>query len=95
MVTEIRRGLRDDIDGRRILHLMTGCHVLSQPDSLWEEAGALGALARQRGMTIKTLDLLIATYALAHSVDILTTDADFMHLQNAGIGLHVTLAAAN
>jgi predicted nucleic acid-binding protein len=33
------------------------------------------------------MDLLIATYALAHSVPVLTLDSDFAAIQRAGVGL--------
>ncbi len=33
------------------------------------------------------MDLFIATYALAHSVPVLTLDADFAAIQRAGVGL--------
>jgi predicted nucleic acid-binding protein len=38
-------------------------------------------------VTVKTLDLLIATYALASHVPLLTTDADFRAIARAGVGL--------
>jgi predicted nucleic acid-binding protein len=66
VVTEIRRGLRSRADRTRVLPLLDGCRLLAEPDALWVEAGDLGFLLRRRGATVKTLDLLIATYALAH-----------------------------
>ncbi|HEU4384277.1 MAG TPA: PIN domain-containing protein [Anaeromyxobacteraceae bacterium] len=53
----------------------------------WMEAGELGALLGRRGATVKSMDLIIATYALAHSVPVLTLDADFAAIQRAGVGL--------
>jgi predicted nucleic acid-binding protein len=87
IVTELRRGLQTRSDRRRVLPLLDGCHLLPQPDALWVEAGELGYLVRQRGATVKSLDLLIATYALAHGVSILTADRDFRLMRDAGIGL--------
>lgn len=87
VVTEIRRGLRSRAERTRVLPLLEGCRLLAEPDALWVEAGDLGFLLRRRGATVKTLDLLIATYALAHGVPILSTDDDFAVMQRAGIGL--------
>ena len=89
VLTEIRRGLIAGATRSRVLDLLSGCHLLPQPADLWEDAGDLGAIVRKRGRTIKSLDLLIATYALAHSVEILTTDGDFTLIQQAGIGLRL------
>lgn len=35
----------------------------------------------------KTLDLLIATYALSHGVSVLASDGDFRDMRAAGVGL--------
>jgi len=87
VVTELRRGLRSARERARVMELLEGCHLLAQPQALWDEAGELGALLGRRGATVKSLDLLIATYALAHAVPILTLDADFAAMQRAGAGL--------
>ena len=87
VVTELRRGLRPRSDRGRIVRLLEGCQLLRQPDRLWDEAGELGAMLGRRGATVKTLDLLIAAYALAHSVPILTRDADFSVMRRGGLDL--------
>jgi len=85
--TELRRGLSNERERKKVLPLLDACHVLSQPAELWAEAGDLGFALRRRGVSPKTLDLLIATYALSHSATLLTTDKDFRAMQEAGIPL--------
>ncbi len=87
IITEIRRGLRTPAERRKVLPLLDACHTLVDPDDLWAEAGDLGFALARRGVTVKTLDLLIATYALANDVAILTRDEDFGAMRKAGIGL--------
>ena len=89
IVCEIRRGLRSRSERFRVLSLLEGCHHLVQPTNLWEEAGELGAQLGRRGATVKTLDLLIATFAIAHGVPILTGDSDFTLMRRAGVHLTV------
>ncbi len=84
---EIRRGLIHERDRRQVLTLLQGCHFLSQPDGLWLEAGDIGFALRKSGVTCKTMDLLIAAYALAHSVPLLTKDKDFAAMQKAGVAI--------
>jgi predicted nucleic acid-binding protein len=72
-----------------VLPLLRGCHELAQPPNLWEEAGDLGFFLGRRGAAVKSLDLLIATYALAHAIPILTSDADFALMRRAGAHLIV------
>ncbi len=87
MVTELRRGLRSPSDRRKVLPLLEACRILDQPARLWEEAGEIGYLLARRGRTVKSLDLLIATYALTHAVPILAVDADFAVMRRAGLQL--------
>ena len=49
VLTELHRGLRTPRERKRVLPLLTACHLLEQPPALWEEAGDLGyALCAQR-----------------------------------------------
>jgi predicted nucleic acid-binding protein len=86
---ELRRGLSNDRERRKVLPLLDACHLLTQPPQLWTEAGDLGFALRRRGMTPKTVDLLIATFALSHAVGLLTTDKDFAAMQRAGVPLRL------
>jgi predicted nucleic acid-binding protein len=87
VVTELRRGLRSAAERRKVIPLLEGCHALSQPHRLWEEAGELGYWLARKGVAVKTLDLLIATYALGHGVALLAADSDFEAMRRAGIPL--------
>jgi len=89
--TELRRGLRTEREREKVLPLLDACHLLSQPAALWAEAGDLGFALRRHGVTAKTIDLLIATYALSHAAALLTTDKDFTSMQRAGVPLQLAL----
>ena len=47
----------------------------------------IGFRLARRGVTTKSLDLLIATYALWHNVPLLAADADFTNMRAAGTKL--------
>jgi predicted nucleic acid-binding protein len=87
VLTGLRRGLRSASEGRKVVPLLDGCHQLNQPELLWEEAGDLGFALARKGVTVKTLDLLIATFALSHGIALLENDIDFDAMQRAGIPL--------
>ncbi len=76
IMTELRRGLRL-ADRARVLRALRGCAALAQPAEVWERAGDLGAALARRGRTVKTIDLLIAVYAIEHRARVLTGDRDF------------------
>jgi predicted nucleic acid-binding protein len=84
---ELRRGLRSRSERTRVLLHLRGCSLLAQPAALWLEAGELGFGLRRRGLTVKTMDLLIACYALAHQVPLLTSDRDFGLMRSNGVPL--------
>jgi hypothetical protein len=85
VVTELRRGLRTIAERRRVIPLLEGCRMLTEPASLWTEAGDLGFLLARKGHSVKMFDLLIATYALSHDVSLLANDADFKLMRKAGV----------
>jgi predicted nucleic acid-binding protein len=89
VITELRRGLKSPAERRKVIPLLSGCHELEQPDRLWEEAGELGYLLARRGGTVKTFDLLIASYALAHGVPLLASDKDYDAMRKVGVPLAV------
>lgn len=87
VLTEIRRGLKSAKEQNMVLPLIEGSQFLSQPDSLWEDAGEIGFLVRRHGHTVKTIDLLIACYTIAHSTPLLALDRAFAIIAKAGLGL--------
>ena len=87
VITELRRGLRSGPERARVIPLLSGCHLLATPPSLWEEAGDLGYWLSRRGITAKTIDLVVATYALSHGLALLTGDSDFVGMKRAGAQL--------
>jgi predicted nucleic acid-binding protein len=89
VLTELRRGFVSTAERSKTIPLLFACHQLPQPASLWDEAGDLGFALARNGVTVKSLDLLIAAYALTHDIPILTLDRDFQLIAHAGVGLHV------
>jgi predicted nucleic acid-binding protein len=85
--TELRRGLRNPAERKRVLPLLASCHDLNPPPDLWNAAGDLGYLLARKGVTAKSFDLLIATHALHHDVALLTDDSDFMAMREHGVPL--------
>ena len=87
--TELRRGFKSTAERSKTIPLLLACHQLPQPTSLWNEAGDLGFALARKGVTGKSLDLLIAAFALTNGVPILTLDRDFRLIARAGAGLQL------
>lgn len=87
--TELRRGLRPGPERSRVLGYLSACRHLTQPTDLWRAAGELGYALQRQGLTVPSLDLLIAVHAISHHVPVLTLDRDFNRMANADIGLFV------
>lgn len=89
VMTELLRGFKSQKERDLVVPMFSGCRMLSQPDRLWEDAGDCGFLVRRHGKTVKSMDLLIACYAIAHSTPILTLDSDFRLMKEAGLDLSI------
>lgn len=87
IVTELRRGFRSKHERDRVLPLLLSSPLLTEPLDLWAEAGELGFWLGRKGATVKSFDLLIASFALAHRVPLLTNDADFRLMVKVGVPL--------
>jgi len=51
--------------------------MLATPSNVWVQAAELGQACRRKSITAGSLDLLIATVALHHDVEVVTFDDDF------------------
>ena len=51
--------------------------MLATPGNLWQEGITLCQACRQKGITIQSLDLLIAALAIHHAAEVVTFDDDF------------------
>jgi tRNA(fMet)-specific endonuclease VapC len=85
VLTELRRGLVRQSERVKVLPLLAGCRPLPQPADLWDDAGDLGSLLARKGVFVKTLDLLIAIFALSHDVPLMTRDSDFALIRDSGV----------
>lgn len=76
IVTEILQGLRWDVQR---IERQLGLWDLLEPLGFktYQEAAGLVRLARSRGVTLTTIDAIIATIALEHEAVLFTLDQDF------------------
>jgi predicted nucleic acid-binding protein len=87
---EVLSGFRRDRDFREASELLDACEYRSMVgrDVALRAATNYRAL-RKRGVTVrKTIDVLIGTYCIAHSLPLLHRDRDFDPLEEH-LGLHV------
>lgn len=85
--TEILRGCLIEKEREKIKNLFLNLSFLDFFPELWEEAAYIGAKLKRRGLNVKTLDLLIATYAMSYNKHLLTKDRDFILMKNSGLNL--------
>jgi predicted nucleic acid-binding protein len=79
IVTEILQGLRRDIN--RIEHYLSVWEMLEPHGfSTYREASAISRLARTKGLSLTTIDTLIASIALEHRAILFSLDKDFSRI---------------
>jgi predicted nucleic acid-binding protein len=79
IVAEVLQGLTRDVS--RIEHYLSLWDMLEPRGFLtYREAAAIFRLARAKGITVTTLDALIAAIALEHGASVFTLDKDFARI---------------
>ena len=71
------------VETRQLTQQFQTLPMLATPPSLWTESAKLGPACRQKGLTINSLDLLIATIATYHDAEVITFDDDFQKIAGA------------
>lgn len=79
VVTEILQGLTRDVS--RVAHYLSQWDLL-EPSGFrtYREAAAIFRLGRAKGVSLTTIDVLIAAVALEHRVSVFTLDKDFSRI---------------
>jgi predicted nucleic acid-binding protein len=79
IVTEILQGVRRDV--RRIERFLSMWEMIEpQGFSTYREASAISRLCRSKGISLATIDTLIAAIALEHHASVFSLDKDFLHI---------------
>src|SRR5690242_2836841 len=79
IVTEILQGLRRDV--RHIERYLSMWEMLEPSGfSTYREASAISRLARSKGISLTTIDTLIAAIALEHRASLFSLDKDFSRI---------------
>jgi predicted nucleic acid-binding protein len=89
IVAEILQGLRSDV--ARIERFL-GLWDILEPNALstYRQAAAISRLARSKGLTLTTIDSLIASVAIENHARVFTLDKDFSRLARiTSLQLHV------
>ena len=89
VITEILQGLTRDV--RRIEQYLSLWDLL-EPRGLrtYREAAAIFRLGRAKGVSLTTIDVLIAAVALEHQASVFTLDKDFSRIARlTGLPLYI------
>jgi len=89
VVTEILQGLTRDAS--RIEHYLSQCEMLEPSGGFgtYREAAANFRLGRAKGVSLTTIDALIAAIALEHRASVFTLGKDFSRIARlTGLPLH-------
>ncbi len=79
VVFEVLRSATD-AEAHEVARLFQHLRLLPTPDGLWKKGADLGRVCRRAGLTVGSIDLLIAAVAIDYDVEIVTFDADFLRM---------------
>jgi hypothetical protein len=85
VLTEILQGAKIKSEFDAILESMLALPILEASLTTWIEAGRISFTLREKGITIPTTDLIIASLALENNCSILTLDQYFQKIPGVKI----------
>lgn len=71
------------VQRRKLGQFLDTFNIVSSPATLWTDAIALGQRCRDRGLSPRPLDLLIASLCITHKLLLVTFDQDFKAIADA------------
>ncbi|MBI2083760.1 MAG: PIN domain-containing protein [Deltaproteobacteria bacterium] len=77
VLTELLQGALNDKELAKIVTLLEPVERIDPSSDLWEEAGRLSYSMRRKGLTIATLDVLLAALAIENDCLVFTLDKHF------------------
>ena len=77
ILTELFQGVKTKKEIEILKEIFAALPMLKTEDNLWERAGLLSHEIRKHGHTLKTMDAIIAQYALDNSCLLYSIDKDF------------------
>jgi predicted nucleic acid-binding protein len=86
IVAEVLQGARSDSDFRRVAERFEALNFFHADSQVWLRAATLSFDLKRRGLTTALSDVVIATVALEHDLELYTIDSDFERI--SGLRLH-------
>ncbi len=80
VMLEVLQGCRNENERDRLCKMFKSLRNLAIDSMVWEFAYELGYTVRRNGLTVPTVDLVIASTAIGHHVPVLHVDRHFQLL---------------
>jgi predicted nucleic acid-binding protein len=82
VVAEVLQGARSEADFQELADKMGALNFFHADEGAWLNAAKLSFELRRRGLTTALSDLVIATVALEHNLEVYSADSDFERVTN-------------
>jgi predicted nucleic acid-binding protein len=82
VVAEVLQGARSEADFQELADKMGALNFFHADEGAWLNAAKLSFELRRRGLTTALSDLVIATVALEHNLEVYSVDSDFERVTN-------------
>jgi len=80
VIQELLQGIKSEKDFQKISYLISGFSILSPTTEIHILAAKLQIICMKNGVTVVTIDFLIAALAIHYECRVFTTDKDFHYI---------------
>jgi predicted nucleic acid-binding protein len=77
VLVELYQGARSLSELKGIKTALSVLHALDTNESIWEKGGMLSFELKRKGLTMKTMDIILASLAIHHNCYLYSLDKDF------------------
>jgi len=74
---ELIQGIKLETEKNKILSALSNLNYIEMSKYLWQRSGELSTLLKKKGLNIPFSDIMIATIAMEHNLQIFTLDKHF------------------
>lgn len=85
VILELIQGIRSEAEKTKILETLSSLRYAEMTKSMWQKSGELSAAVKKKGLNLPLSDIILATLAIEHNLQVFTIDKHFEEIPGVRI----------